>query len=154
MTLIDIMKLTLSQMGEDPGAGEISEFRTLLTAYINEAYQAICRDKKQKYHEESIAFSDGRAQVDGLSKDAIRILEIKDENGRKFRFRWRQTRFLFPRPLTVRIPRHIYTCRSGWSPTKTNRIWQNANATCWRITRHTAGWGLAAKTARSAAIFS
>ncbi len=86
MTLIDIMKLTLSQMGEDPGAGEISEFRTLLTAYINEAYQAICRDKKQKYHEELITFSDGRAQVDGLSKDAIRILEIKDENGCKIPF--------------------------------------------------------------------
>ena len=86
MTLINIMKLTLSQMGEDPGAAEISEYRTLLTAYINEAYQSICRDKKQKYTEDVMGFSDGRASLSSFNKEVFRIISIIDENGSKLPF--------------------------------------------------------------------
>jgi len=80
MTLLDIIKLTLSQMGEDSGTSEIEEYGSLLTAYINEAYMEICGEKKQKYHEENITFSDSRADISSLTKEAAVILGVKDEN--------------------------------------------------------------------------
>jgi hypothetical protein len=86
MTLIDIVKLALSQMGEDTGVSETDEYGTLLTAYINEAYLEICREKKHKFSTETLAFLEGRADISSLSKDAVSILEIKSDFGAKVYF--------------------------------------------------------------------
>lgn len=80
MTLIHMIKLALAQMGEDSGANEIDEFRTLLTAYINEAYMEICQEKKQKFRQEGLLFSNGRAAISALARDAVRVLEVKNES--------------------------------------------------------------------------
>lgn len=86
MTLIDIVKLSLSQMGEDTGTSEIDEYGMLLIAYINEAYMEICREKKQKYFRENLDFSDFRADISSLSEDVFSILDIKSESGAKICF--------------------------------------------------------------------
>jgi len=80
MTLINMIKRVLLQMGEDAGANEVSEYRALITDYINEAYLEICREKKQKYRQETIEFSNGRISMSQLANDVVRIIEILDIN--------------------------------------------------------------------------
>ncbi len=86
MTLLDMKKLALAQMGEDTGAEELDEYGELLKAYINEAYMQVCRHKKQKFNEETLEFTDGRAPLSGLAKQATVILSVADENDSKLSF--------------------------------------------------------------------
>ena len=86
MTLLDLEKLVLAQMGEDAGAEELAEYGDLLCTYINEAYMQVCRHKKQKFTEQSLSFTQGRAQTFELEKEATVILSISDENGTKLAF--------------------------------------------------------------------
>jgi len=80
MTLLDMEKLALLQMGEDTDAAALAEYGTVLCAYINEAYMDICRNKKQKYAEEVLSFTDARAALDGLTRDVVTVLNVQSED--------------------------------------------------------------------------
>ena len=86
MTLLEMKKLALAQMGEDTGDAELVEFGSLLNAYINEAYMQVCRHKKQKLAEEMVNFANGKAQLADLEKQATVILSISDEGETKVSF--------------------------------------------------------------------
>lgn len=100
MTLLDIKKLALAQMGEDTGEAELGEYGALLCAYINEAYMQVCRHKKQKFAEQALAFAEGRAEVAALTNQATVILSIADENGGKMAFEVLADMIFLPGELT------------------------------------------------------
>ncbi len=86
MTLLEMKKLALAQMGEDTGEDELAEYGELLSAYLNEAYMQICRHKKHKFAEETLTFEDGRAPLGSLTKQATAIISVADDNGSKLSF--------------------------------------------------------------------
>ncbi|MEX1308687.1 MAG: hypothetical protein AB1Z19_09175, partial [Eubacteriales bacterium] len=86
MTLLDMKKLVLAQMGEDTGQPELDEYGELIGAYINEAYMQVCRHKKQKFAEQTLSFAEGRALLSTLTQQAIVILSVTDENDAKLAF--------------------------------------------------------------------
>ena len=86
MTLLDIKKLALAQMGEETDEEALEEFGVLLNAYINEAYMQICRHKKQKFAEQSIGFAEGRLPISTLEEEATVILDVTDGQGAKMPF--------------------------------------------------------------------
>ena len=86
MTLLDMKKLVLAQMGEDAGQDEMDEYGELLGAYINEAYMQICRHKKQKFAEQTLSFSEGRTALSNLTWQATVILSVTDDNDANLAF--------------------------------------------------------------------
>jgi len=86
MTLIDIKKLALAQMGEEADDAALDEWGVLLNAYINEAYMQICRHKKQKFAEQTLGFNEGRLPISDLEREATVILDVTDSQGAKMAF--------------------------------------------------------------------
>lgn len=80
MTLAQIYRLALRQLGEDPA--DIAEYTDLFAVYVNQGYQiAVNQYLKPKEVIPMRTDDKGDAYIDGMG--IVRIIALKDENGQE-----------------------------------------------------------------------
>ena len=80
MTLAQIYRLALRQLGEDPA--DVSEYSDLFAVYANQGYK-IAVEQYVKPKETMLLRTDdsGDAYIDGM--DIVRVISLKDESGQE-----------------------------------------------------------------------
>ena len=80
MTLVQIMRLALRQLDEDPA--DLEEYRDLFVAYANQGYQIALTQYVKPRETMALATDDqGDVSLDGL--DILRVVAVRDEDGRE-----------------------------------------------------------------------
>lgn len=79
MTLVQIMRLALRQLDEDPA--DLSEYRDLFAVYANQGYQlALTQYVKPRETMTIQTDAQGDVLLDGM--DILRVIALRDEDGR------------------------------------------------------------------------
>ena len=80
MTLVQIMRLALRQLDEDPA--DLAEYRDLFAVYANQGYQlALTQYVKPRETMTLETDAQGDVLLDGL--DILRVVAVRDEDGRE-----------------------------------------------------------------------
>ena len=83
MTLAQIMHLALRQLDEDPA--DVSEYDDTFKSYVNEGYRILMYEYyKPREDVDFVTDETGRFSID--RKKIIRIVELKDDQGRDVKF--------------------------------------------------------------------